>query len=319
LKFASYTCHYFLYFIVLIYPFSTNSQNLYFTRKYYINPVQINPAITAADFQNKSLLLYDRQFIGISESPETYIISGQMRIGNYGFYDPEKFINKSKFESMERVGVGGGLYHDKDGPLSQIMVNISYAYHIPLNNGSQLSFGLSGNAYNYRLISEKFEPYHLNDPSLNIFSEPERKTNFNSTIGVFYDTKKWFIGTSFKDFIPLKNGLDSSNEPPINLYLYFGYKFFTPTEFFFIEPSVIVKKESFYEDLIVDINIKTIYNKYYWIGLSYRDFGIMNILMVAKIYKSIYFGYSYENAIRLVDDYNIGSHGVFLGTNLGHE
>ena len=173
------------------------AQDLYYTRKYFINPVLINPAITGAENIPKIIMSYDKQFLGIDHSPETYSVSGQLRIGKYDFYNPRQFINESKFRSLGRVGIGGGIFYDKDGPLSQLMINMAYAYHIPFKNESQLSFGLSGILYNYRLNSSEFIPYHLNDPFL--YVDPEKRTTFNTGIGMHYTIKSLFTGISIKN------------------------------------------------------------------------------------------------------------------------
>ena len=52
-----------------------------------------------------------------------------------------------------KVGLGGYLFNDKNGAVSRIGFKGSYAYHINFSQ-SQLSFGLSLIAYQFRLDEE---------------------------------------------------------------------------------------------------------------------------------------------------------------------
>jgi type IX secretion system PorP/SprF family membrane protein len=293
----------------------TKAQDLYYTRKYYINPAIINPAISGAVYTPRIIMLYDKQFPSIEHSPETYSISGQLRTGKYGSFDPRQFINESKFKFLGRVGLGGGIFYDKDGPLSLLIINIAYAYHIPLKNESQLSFGLSGILYNYRLHSSEFEPYHLNDPFL--YTDPERRTTFNTGIGMYYTIKTFFTGLSFRNVLTIKDGLDEKKIQQPDYYYLIGYQLHVKSSSIIIEPSFMIKKETFHDRIVADSHLRFYYKSDHWCSVSYRDFQNLNFQIVINVYKSLYVGYSYENVSVTAGKYNLGSHGIVCGINLG--
>ena len=53
------------------------------------------------------------------------------------------------------------------------------------------------------------------------------------------------------------------------------------------------------------------------ISKEIKDLGMINIQCALKLYKTIFIGYSYENVLGNVKLYDLGSHGLFIGTNLG--
>lgn len=106
---------------ILVYSLSIHSNAQYHLTKYenYSEPTLINPAITGSEFIPKATISYSRQLMNVSQSPSSFYLSAQMRLGKYDDYNPRMFLNKSKFESHERVGLGAGFYADNYGPFSE--------------------------------------------------------------------------------------------------------------------------------------------------------------------------------------------------------
>lgn len=98
----------------------------------------VNPAITGRDRYPFLNLSYKKYWIGTENSPGQTSLGGSFRLGHFNFYTPTMMLNKDKILSKNRMGFGGFMMYDKNGPLATFFATISYAYFIPLNQNSTL-------------------------------------------------------------------------------------------------------------------------------------------------------------------------------------
>ena len=73
--------------------------------------------------------------------------------------------------------------------------------------------------------------------------------------------------------------------------------------------------------LSVDLNLRGIYKKDYWFGVSYRsgmpmETGSTVIAMVGMQYKKYIFGYAYDFPLTRLNHYTSGTHEIIIGINL---
>ena len=95
---------------------------------------------------------------------------------NRSGFNPVRFkrIKKSR---NSNVGLGGYIYNDRTGLVNRTGLRFTYAYHIRIKEG-QLSFGLSGNIYQFRLDKEKMKSYEPDDILLNNANYTMRHESF---------------------------------------------------------------------------------------------------------------------------------------------
>ena len=67
-----------------------------------------------------------------------------------------------------------------------------------------------------------------------------------------------------------------------------------------------------------DINLRAVYNKQLWGGLSYRDQDAL-VVMVGMDYNNYSFGYSFDRTLSDINTYTVGSHSVMIGYSFGHK
>jgi len=121
--------------------------------QYYANEFLINPAVAGCDGRTVFNLGARKQWLGFSENtPSSYIISAQGRLLKTGYTlkAGPKGANSYRKAGKGRVGLGGIVYHDVNGAIARTGGQFSYAYHLFIQN-SQLSFGLTGNVFQYRI------------------------------------------------------------------------------------------------------------------------------------------------------------------------
>ncbi|HLO59109.1 MAG TPA: PorP/SprF family type IX secretion system membrane protein [Bacteroidales bacterium] len=299
--------------ILLIQIAGTFAQEKSVYKQYYLTPFIVNPAFTGSNYYPGALLSVRRQWVGIPESPATYFLSGNYRIGSYDFYDPKGFVNKGALELKDRMGLGAALYNHNYGPENLLGGNISYAYHVPLSSKYELSFGMSVIANYHSLRSDMLKPDQPDDPYLLNGNDPVFRMNFN--LGILLHSNNNYIGFSTVKLLPDANAVNETNEFLPSYYLMAGQKIKINRVLLF-EPSITAKKLGD-EPISADIYAKLYVNRLHWTSISYSTNGNINIIVAVHVIKMVHAGYSYEYTLGKIGSFNYGTHNIFLGINLG--
>src|SRR6056297_3039664 len=130
--------------------------------QYMLNGFLLNPAIAGAEGYTAVNLTAREQWIGFKDAPGTYALSFQTRLLKNSYISRNSSVRKRRRYSSRsgNVGLGGYIFNDRNGAVERTGIKASYAYHIFMQN-SQLSFGLSLTAYQFRLDDDKIR---LEDP-----------------------------------------------------------------------------------------------------------------------------------------------------------
>jgi len=288
-----------------------NAQNNIIYRHHFLNHIFVNPAMSGSEFFPVINLSYNKQWLGINQSPQTMIASTSLRLGNFDFYNPKKFINKTGLKTGERIGMGAGIYFDHNGPLSTSGINLAYSYHVPFEH-SRLSFGLSVNGEQSLLDETNWKPVDPNDPIIG--NVKERLYSFNANFGSYFYTESYFAGLAVNHLIPLKDKTNPGEIVKQDFMVNAGY-LFLKNENIKIEPSIYIRWLD-YSDLELDIQGKIYLNHVNWISVIYRSYKALAVMAGFKI-NQFYLAYSFETNLSPVIKYNAGTHGLNLGMNLG--
>ncbi|MCK5138028.1 MAG: PorP/SprF family type IX secretion system membrane protein [Bacteroidales bacterium] len=280
-------------------------------RNHSLHQVLVNPATAGSEFFPVAALSYQKQWLGISQSPGTIMASTSLRMGNFDFYNPKMFISKSNLKTQERIGLGLGIYSDRNGPVTSRGMNLAYAYHIALSN-SRLSFGLSGSAKQSALDGSVWDPITPGDPLLG--NGNESYFNFNANVGVYYYGANYFAGFAANHLIPLENKLESGENVKQDYILHGGY-LFRSMEDIKIEPSIHFRYLD-YEEFEFDLQAKIYFQHIHWVTLAYRSYKALAVMGGLKV-RQFYLAYYYEANLSPVIKYSAGTHGLHIGLNLG--
>lgn len=281
---------------------------------YYLNPFIINPAVTGTEEYPVAELSYKKQWLGITNAPGTILISGNLGVGNYDFYDPKGFLNKGLLKIRARVGLGAAFFADNNGPLSYTGTILSYAYHVPINNMSRLSFGLSVIGALNSLNTSMLKPDQSNDNYLLTGNDNVFSANLN--FGIYYYDDKCFAGLSCNKILPDVSNANNPRKEQPSYFLFGGYKFMKNNNTINFEPSITVKKLG--EDKTTfDLHSKFYIKRLNWIALSYSTSNKINLQFGLHLYKMVYAGYNYEYTLSKISSYNLSTNEIYLGINLG--
>lgn len=285
------------------------SNNIY--RNHKLHQVFVNPATAGSEFFPVAALSYQKQWLGINLSPATLLASTSLRIGNFDFYDPKMFINKSKLKTVERIGFGVGFYSDKNGPVINRGLTMAYAYHLILDH-SRLSLGLSGIAEQSILDGTNWDPISQGDPLLE--NQRDSYFSFNANFGIYYYSPTYFAGLSATHLIPHENKVDPGETIKQDYILQGGYLFFHLEDVKF-EPSINLRYLD-YEVMEFDIQARIYLQHVHWIALTYRSYQALALSAGLKV-RQFYIAYNIEANLSPIIKYSAGTHGIHLGMNLG--
>ena len=120
--------------ILILYPgYDAQSQSSPVYYHHYNYEQFVNPAITGRDHYPLVSLSHKKFWIGTENSPAVTCFGGSFRMGQYNFYTPTKMLNKGWWLSKSRMGLGGLIIYEQNGPLKIVYGSANYAYFIPLN------------------------------------------------------------------------------------------------------------------------------------------------------------------------------------------
>ncbi len=280
----------------------------------YLTPFITNPACTGVEYYPVVALSARKQWLGFSDSPSTYLLSGTFRIGTYDFYNPKGLVNKGPFTIKDRFGLGAAVFQDNNGPLVNNGGMFSIAYHLPVSRRSRLSFGLSMIVLNHSVSTSMLEPSESNDAYLLTAENDGFKINVGS--GLYYHNSTWFAGVSMNKILQDVKNANEEDRQVSSYFLMGGYKFDKDNKSFNYEPSFSVKMLAD-EDIMVDVHMKVYIKRLNWAAISYSTSQTVNGQFAIKLYRKVYAGYNYGFTFGNISSYNYGTHEISLGINLG--
>lgn len=293
--------------------------------QYWANEFLVNPAAAGSDGRTVVNLGARKQWVGLTRNtPASYIVSlqGRMLKTSYSLKSGTHGNKTLRKAGKGRVGLGGIVYRDENGAVQRTGGQFSYAYHLFLNN-AQLSFGLTGHLFQYRI-----------NPELAQFKRPETdplsgligKSTLvpDAGAGINYMTARGHVGFSvaqvFQSKLKIGNSADYQYADEIRLLRHYSlladYRFGQDKEGAWeFEPSTVMifnEKMQFQADL----TLKAYYERTYWIGLSGRTSGDL-IIMAGARFRNYYFGYSFDYGFKGISRYAYGSHEICFSAKFG--
>ena len=307
----------FLAVFMMLVLHNTEAQQLPLYSQYMMNRFLINPAVAGSEGYTAFNLTAREQWIGLKHSPKTHAFSAQTRILRKSFISRGASIRKKGTSSSRsgKVGLGGYIFNDQSGLVNRTGLQLTYAYHISFRRG-QLSFGLSGSFYQFRVDKEKIILYDPNDDLVNNFNN--RLWVPDASIGVYYSDPRMYGGLSVSDLFQASFKFGNQGYDNFRLLRHYyaigGYNF-ELSDYLIFEPSFLLKASEVWS-FQADITGKMYIYDDYWAGLSFRTGGALIIMGGLRIDK-FYFGYAFDYTLSSIQRHSFGSHEFILAVKLG--
>jgi len=235
---------------------------------YMFNNLYFNPAFAGAEGVTRVSAIHRSQWLGYSatfddgSAPQTQVLS---------MTTPIYMILPGA------SGFGFNVVNDKLGPLTNLQVQSSFAYHLGIKK-SKLSFGFKVGMYSQSLDYDLYRYIHPEDPLLVDQSGKESQIRPDLSAGVVFRTEKYYAGLSFNHLLKseFNFGLSEQKNPLENhAYLTFGYIHkvnFDVT----LRPSLLVSTDFNEYTFIIGGYID--YKDKMWFGGSFRQGEDLNVI-----------------------------------------
>jgi len=270
----------------------TYAQQIPFTSQYMFNDYLINPAVGGSLEYIPVSLSVRSQWAGLEGSPKTQFFSAHSKLG-------------------KKIGVGGYVFNDETGPIKQQGIQLSYSYHLKLGEESNLSFGLGGMLFSHSISRAKLKFDEPGDETLNNIRQSA--VSPDASFGMLFYAKKYKVGVAVPQIFQ-NNLYDSyvndNQNTLVRHYFFHGEYIFTITDDIDIVPGTLMKMITG-APIQYDINVKGLYKKKYWLGVSYRNQESI-VALLGLTYKNLQFGYSYDYTLTDIKGYSSGTHELFL-------
>ena len=268
-------------------------QDAQFTQ-YMYNTININPAYAGSRGALSFFGLHRTQWVGLDGAPETSCLSVNSPINN------------------SNLGIGVSLVNDKIGPTNENNFSVDLSYTVQTSANFKLSFGIKGTANLFNLDIDKLNPENQGDPQFQDFSS---KFSPNVGAGVYWHSEKAYIGLSVPNFIETNRYNDNDvaiYKDKINYYLMAGYVFdLDHYEYVKFKPAVLTKMVEG-APLQVDVSANFMFIDKFVIGVAYRWSASLSAMVGFQITEGLYLGYGYDRETTNLNNYNSGSHEIFL-------
>ena len=265
-------------------------QDAQFTQ-YMYNTININPAYAGSRGALSMFALHRTQWVGLEGAPVTNTVSMNTPLNS------------------SNLGLGISLINDKIGPTHENTISDDISYTVPTSETYKLSFGVKATANLFDLDESRLTPAQAGDPSLqnyNTFSP-------NIGAGVYLHSDKAYVGLSIPNFIETNRYDDNEVaifKEKINYYLIAGYVFdFTDSIKF--KPAFLSKMTEG-APLQIDVSGNFMINEKFVIGVAYRWSAAMSAMVGFQVSDGMYIGYGYDQETTNLENYNSGSHEIFL-------
>ena len=270
---------------------SYGQQDAQFTQ-YMYNTININPAYAGSRGAMSIFALHRTQWVGLDGAPTTNAASINTPINN------------------SNLGLGVSFVNDKIGPTNENTISGDLSYTIPTSENFKLSFGMKATANLFNLNVDKLNPADQGDPQFqnlrNVFTP-------NVGAGIYYHSDKAYLGLSVPNFIQTNRYNDNQVaifKEKINYYLIGGYVFDLSYDIKF-KPAFLTKLVEG-SPLQVDVSANFMFIEKVVVGVAYRWSAAMSAMVGFQVTDGMYIGYGYDLETTNLDNYNSGSHEIFL-------
>ena len=248
-------------------------------------------------------VLYRKQWVNFPGAPSTGLLSADMRI-------------------IPALGVGINVRHEAIGADKTFFGRVALAYNKDLAGGT-LGVGIDAGILQKQINTDWVTPEPgKTDASIPGYANANGNTNPNLNkitydlgFGLFYQIPgKMYVGLS-TTHLPSQNLKSSSDKITFDMarhyYVVAGYTHpINPRN----DVSANLKVKSDAATTQLDINLTYEYNKFIWVGASYRmEDAIAPMLGARFMNQSLKIGYSYDLPMSKIKGYTSGTHEIMLG------
>ncbi len=277
---------------------------------YSFNPVYINPAYAGSREAFSGALTHRSQWIGMDDAPTTQYLS---------LHSPILYTG---------IGLGLQVYNDKAGPMDNTGINLTFAYHLPINETTKLSLGMTGMMNHIRV---GWNQINFDDDNDQVFLE-NASSNWvpDASIGLYLYKPRFYAGISANHLLQSRFGFSETEDADLSIFYrqyYLTSGIVIPiSKIIDLKPSILVKYVKS-APIVSQIDAAFIFNQKFLIGVGFRtdkkiDIKGMDSMILGtieiEITRFLRVGYAYDYYMNRTGGYNSGTHEILLGWDIGY-
>lgn len=262
---------------------------------YWAMEPSFNPATVGKEAKLNVAAAYAIQMAGYEHNPNTMYAAADM-----------PFVLLRAYH-----GVGLQFMNDAIGLFKHKRLSLQYAHQRSLLGG-KISAGIQAGMLSENFDGSKLELDDPNDPAFT--NSSINGSGFDLAAGLYYQTRKWYVGISGLHLNSPKVELGEKNELdiPATYYLTGGYNIQLNHPFLSIHTSVLGRTDGTAWRADVTGRLKYEHEKrVLYGGLTYSPTNSVTVMLGGRIY-GVHIGYSYEIYTSAMSMGN-GSHELFVG------
>lgn len=305
--------------------------------QYILNTFIINPAVAGIENYWDVKASHRIQWAGLNGAPVTtyFTVHGPLRKSDYpaasitGYTPPgENPRGRAYWQQYTtppaHAGVGMTILNDKTGPLNRFSITGTYAHHIPINERTTVSAGVSVGVQQLSLDASKLDFEQQGDPVI-AASTQLNKWRPEVNAGMMLYSNTYFISAAVHNIIPQEIAYDNGKVVGDSLYrgklvphLFFstGYRAFINDDISVL-PSVMVRMITA-APVSFDLNAKFQFRDRVWMGASYRIQDGFAAMFGVNVNSTINIGYSYDYTTSSLNTVSKGTHEILIGLLIGN-
>ena len=316
-----------LILIIFMICATVTAQQLPIYSQYLYNKFLINPAHAGTDGYTSLNITAREQWVGYSGAPRTYSLSWQTRLLKSSYSLNKNILNKTTYRPKTdgKVGLGAYIFSDKNGLVRRTGFQMTYSYHLWVQDQTQLSLGLATNGYYFTVDVDQGSFVNQGEPLLN---NNLRRGIFvpNVDFGVYLLNPYFDIGISAQQLIGSTLFIGDLGGIEYKMYRHyygFGSYSFHAGQKSIIQPSLLIKVSEL--DMIpqVDFGATYIYDQHLWAGLTYRTSGAFIANVMFRIIPpglnkgAMFFGYAFDFTTNKIQSVTYGTHEITFAVKFG--
>ena len=281
-----------IFFVLIFASIEAHSQQQVMFTQYMFNGLVLNPAY-AGSHESISLTALSRiQWVGLDGAPNTQTFSIHSPVPDKNF------------------AIGGYFVRDNIGVTTENNFFLSYSYRIKMKSGT-LSMGIQGGVSDTRV---SFDDLNVIDSNLQGTSS-QLKPNFGA--GLYFSNERFYFGGSVPYILRNQNSGNINSLPQeinsdqIQHYYLTTGAVFNISPLIKLKPSMLIKAVSG-APVEFDINANILLDERLWIGVSYRSFDSIDLLLELQLNDQLRLGYAYDITTTDLSQVNNGSHEIML-------
>lgn len=288
--------------------FGVKAQQFPVIGQYMFNKLFINPA-----------------YAGTNESfNANFIVRKQWLAGTSGQFEgapTTTVLNMDAPIQKQRAGLGGTIYYDQLGVMSETFVALNYSYRLPLSSEVTLAMGLRGGVGFVKANYDNSNLHIQNSSDEQFMTQGKNNQQFSPKIGagLYLYHPKYYVGFSVPDlmvydkysFYKYKDTVSGQEKLTRNMILTAGLNV-ALSNVANLQPNLLVKYYKT-QPLFVDVNCNVLLHEKVLFGASVRPFNNSFVFQgQVKVSRQIKLGFASEQKYKSSLPGSMGTYEVLV-------